>query len=93
MIPVKLVAETMTSQVSKARSGAPGSLETGGACMLDATGSGQMDLVLMESGAQAIRVLHRGDAGKFEDFDAAAAGLKISGHAVACAVGISTRTI
>ena len=29
---------------------------TGGACMLDVTGSGQMDLVLMESGAQAIRV-------------------------------------
>ena len=25
--------------------------------MLDVTGSGQMDLVLMESGAQAIRVL------------------------------------
>ena len=41
----------------------------------------------MQSGAQAIRVLHdRGD-GSFEDWDAAAAGLKASGHAVACAVG------
>ena len=26
--------------------------------MMDATGSGHMDLVLMQSGAQAIRVLH-----------------------------------
>ncbi len=39
--------------------GAVASTETGGACMLDVTGSGQMDLVLMQSGAQAIRVLHR----------------------------------
>ena len=45
-----------------------------------------MDLVLMESGAQAIRVLHRNKGG-FEDVDAAAAGLKASGRAVACAVG------
>ncbi len=55
--------------------------------MLDVTGSGQMDLVLMESGAQAIRVLHRKSDGSFEDVDAAAAGLKASGRAVACAVG------
>jgi len=70
---------------SGAKSGV--STETGGACMLDVTGSGQMDLVLMESGAQAIRVLHRTSHGAFEDVDAAAAGLKVSGHAVACAVG------
>ncbi len=74
MIPVKLVAEALGSQVSKARPGAPGSSETGGACMLDVTGSGQMDLVLMESGKQAIRVLHRGSDGKFADVDVAAAG-------------------
>ena len=61
--------------------------ETGGACMLDVTGSGQMDLVLMSSGAQAIRVLHRGADGAFSDLDAAGAGLSASGHAVACAVG------
>jgi Flp pilus assembly protein TadD len=60
---------------------------TGGACMLDVTGSGQMDLVLMESGAQAIRVLHRTSKGGFEDVDAVVAGLKASGRAVACAVG------
>jgi hypothetical protein len=55
--------------------------------MMDVTGSGSMDLVLMQSGAQAIRVLHNKGNGSYEEFDAAAAGLKASGHAVACAVG------
>jgi tetratricopeptide (TPR) repeat protein len=93
MIPVRLVAEPMISRVSESRPGAPASVpspvdtETGGACMMDATGSGQMDLVLMQNGAQAIRVLHDEGGGKFADWDAEAAGLKASGHAVACAVG------
>ena len=43
---------------------------TGGACMIDATGSGHMDLVLMQSGAQAIRVLHNRGGGRFADWDA-----------------------
>ncbi len=55
--------------------------------MMDATGSGSMDLVLMQSGEQALRVLHRRADGGFEELDADAAGLKVSGHAVACAVG------
>jgi tetratricopeptide (TPR) repeat protein len=61
--------------------------ETGGACMMDVTGSGQMDLVLMQSGPHAIRVLHRRADRAFEDVDTAAAGLSASGHALACAVG------
>jgi len=81
MIPVKLVAQPMVT--GKA---APFTT-TGGACMMDATGSGAMDLVLMQSGEQAIRVLHSKGNGIFEEFDAAAAGLRASGHAVACAVG------
>ncbi len=85
MIAMKMVAE---SQVSKSRPGAPNVVgTTGGACMLDVTGSGQMDLVLMQSGEQAIGILHRGDDGTFEPLDAATAGLKASGRAVACAVG------
>ncbi len=80
MIPVKLVPKAMIDEKDAAA-------ETGGACMLDVTGSGQMDLVLMESGPQAIRVLHRRDNGSFEDVDAVAAGLKVAGRAVACAVG------
>ncbi len=88
MIPVKLAAQSVLSQVPSAAAEGPGAPTlTGGACMMDVTGSGRMDLVLMESGAQAIRVLHANGAGGFVDFDAAAAGLKASGHAVACAVG------
>ena len=79
MIPVKLEAQLLAAK---------GLVKTtGGACMLDVTGSGQMDLVLMADGEQAIRVLHRGADGKFTELDAAAAGLKASGHAVACTVG------
>ncbi len=95
MIPVKLVASPMVSQVSKvgpsdrlrAGSGAPGFTTTGGVCMMDVTGSGNMDLVLMQAGAQAIRVLHNKGDGSFEEWDAAAAGLKASGRGVACAAG------
>ncbi len=80
MIPVHLEAQPLIANEGTGT-------ETGGACMLDVTGSGQMDLVLMQSGAQAIRVLHRRADGSFEDVDAAAASLKTSGNAVACAVG------
>jgi len=55
--------------------------------MMDVTGDGHMDLVLMEAGAQAIRVLHNHGNWQFDDLDAAGIGLKASGHAVACAVG------
>jgi tetratricopeptide (TPR) repeat protein len=88
MIPLKLVAQPMISQVPESGPGLPAAFApTGGACMLDVTGSGQMDLVLMQSGAQALRVLRAKGNGSFEDFDASAAGLKANGHAVACAVG------
>ncbi len=80
MIPVKLVAQAMISATVKSN-------ETGGACMMDVTGSGQMDLVLMQAGEQAIGVLHRKADGSFEQVDAESAGLKAQGHAVACAVG------
>jgi tetratricopeptide (TPR) repeat protein len=89
MIPVKMVAQVLDSQVRKSRPGAPGVkwTTTGGACSLDVAGTGSMDLVLMQSGAQAIRVLHNKGNGSYEEFDVAAAGLKALGHAVACAVG------
>jgi tetratricopeptide (TPR) repeat protein len=80
MIPVHLEARPIIMNESAGT-------ETGGACMLDVTGSGQMDLVLMQSGPQAIRILHRRADGVFEDLDAAPAGLTASGRAVACAVG------
>jgi tetratricopeptide (TPR) repeat protein len=81
MIPVKLIAEPMTPSTS-----ASAWTTTGGACMMDATGSGSMDLILTQSGPQAIRILHPA-GGKYEDIDVAQAGLNIAGHAVACTVG------
>ncbi|MGC1461341.1 MAG: FG-GAP-like repeat-containing protein [Terracidiphilus sp.] len=87
MIPVRLIAEPMLAERQGAGKQAASFVGSGGACMMDVTGSGQMDLVLMQTGAQAIRVLHRGADGHFEQLDASAAGLKAEGHAVACAVG------
>ncbi len=66
----------MVTNVGPKISPAPGFTTTGGACMMDVTGSGNMDLVLMQAGAQAIRVLHNKGDGSYEEFDAAAAGLK-----------------
>jgi hypothetical protein len=108
MIPVRLVAQPLVSQVRKSGPpphgrrpvrgdpgpGAPSSdvksvewPTAGGACMMDVTGEGRMDLVLMQTGAQAIRVLHSKGDGSFEEWNAEAAGLKAQGRAVACAVG------
>jgi len=83
MLPVKLSVQPLFTPAAKF----PAFTTTGGACMIDASGSGQMDLVLMQSGPQAIRVLHATRDGSFTDWDAASAGLKASGHAVSCAVG------
>jgi tetratricopeptide (TPR) repeat protein len=87
MIPVKLVAQSMIPPAHGAASAAAAFSTTGGACMMDVTASGGMDLLLMQSGTQAIRILHRRNDGQFEELDAAAAGLKADGRAVACAVG------
>ena len=82
MIPVRLVAELMVPGAAES-----GFTTTGGACMMDATGSGGMDLVLMQSGPQAIGILQRRGDGSYEELDAQAMGLKAAGRAVACAVG------
>jgi tetratricopeptide (TPR) repeat protein len=84
MIPVRLVAQPI---VTPGPEGSASWTTTGGACMIDATGSGQMDLVLMQSGDQAIRVVHNLGGGSFEELDATSMGLKAGGEAVACAVG------
>ncbi len=80
MIPVKLEPHAIADDA--ALKGA-----TGGACMIDATGAGQMDLVLMADGEKAIRVYHREKDGQFVELNEAAIGLQASGDAVACAVG------
>jgi tetratricopeptide (TPR) repeat protein len=90
MIAVHLMAQQIVSKETENPAAALASVPyttTGGACMLDVTGDGHMDLVLTQTGAQAIRVQHNRGDGRFEEMDAAAAGLKAHGHAVACAVG------
>jgi tetratricopeptide (TPR) repeat protein len=89
MIPVRLEAQPLLAAKPHALGAGKAfvSPTTGGACMMDATGDGHMDLVLMVNGTQAIRVLHAHGDGTFEEWDATAAGLKASGHAIACAVG------
>lgn len=89
MIPVKLLAQPLLAPKPHALGTGKAfvSPTTGGACMLDVTGGGQMDLVLLTEGEQAVRVLHAKGDGSFEELDAAAAGLKAKGRAVACAVG------
>ena len=82
MIPVKLNAEPMAPSPT-----ASAWATTGGACMMDVTGSGNMDLILMQNGPQAIRILHPAGNGRFEDVDVAQAGLNIAGRGVGCAVG------
>ena len=92
LLPENVGAPSLAADAAKQGSAKGGSESgqwptTGGACMMDVTGSGHMDLVLMQNGPHAIRVLHSNGDGTFADFDADAAGLKAAGHAVACAVG------
>ncbi len=82
MIPVRFTEQTFGAT---AQAGAAAS--SGGVCMMDVDGDGRYDLVLMESGASAIRILRSKGDGGFEAFDAERAGLKVRGHAVSCAVG------
>ena len=73
MIPVRLVAQPMEA---RGPSSSASWTTTGGACMIDAMGSGQMDLVLMQSGDQAIRVLHNRGDGNFEELGCRSHGAK-----------------
>ena len=84
MIPVKLVETALHIPLAGVEWRWP---TTGGACMMDVTGDGHMDLVLMQSGDEAIRVVQNGGNWHFGGLDAGEVGLKASGHAVACAVG------
>jgi len=60
---------------------------TGGACMLDVSGKGTPDLVLMRNGLQAIEVLHRAEGGHFTELAPTTTGLTAKGNGIACAVG------
>jgi Flp pilus assembly protein TadD len=85
MIPVRFSEQAMLPASSVPSKDAQ--KNSGGACMIDVDGDGIYDLVLMQSGSSAIRILRSHGDGTFEPFSAESAGLKVSGHAVSCAVG------
>ena len=81
MIPVQFKAVKLPPQEASGKS------ISGGACMIDADGDGIYDLVLMQSGAAAIRILRSNGKGSLEPYDASKAGLSVSGQGVSCAAG------
>jgi tetratricopeptide (TPR) repeat protein len=85
MIPVTFTLQSMAPASSP--SNHQETANSGGACVLDVDGDGIYDLVLMQSGPSAIRVLRNKGDGSFESLAPEATGLKASGHAVSCAVG------
>ena len=82
MIPIHFVEQPIVTGPA-----AGAAMSSGGVCMMDVDGDGIYDLVLMQSGPSAIRILRSHGDGSFEPFSADQAGLKASGHAVSCAVG------
>jgi tetratricopeptide (TPR) repeat protein len=59
----------------------------GGACIIDLEGTGQKDVVTMQSGANAIQAYRIAHDGTSTTIDAKATGLALSGKGIACAVG------
>ena len=86
MIPVHFVEQAMLASPPAVTRSDPQN-DSGGACMIDIDGDGIYDLVLMQSGPAAIRVLRSHGDGRFEPYSAEDAGLKASGRALSCAVG------
>ncbi len=84
MIPVKFTEQPLVKSRAATKKGVPSS---GGSCMLDVDGDGLYDLVLMESGQSAVRVLRNRGDGSFEELAAEKAGMSVSGTALSCAAG------
>lgn len=85
MIPIHFSAQSLDSAYSAGQKG--DSNKSGGACMMDVDGDGKYDLLLMESGQLALRILRSHGDGTFEPLAAESIGLALRGHAVSCAVG------
>ena len=83
MIPVTFVAVPVAApSTPKAATGTGG-----GICMLDVTGSGRSDLVVMQSGDHAVRVYHNVGEGNWKELPPRQTGLDASGDGISCAVG------
>ncbi len=86
MIPVVFVEQPIgrpAMSSPEATSDKPG----GGICMLDVTGSGHFDLVVMSTGEHAVHVYHSAGDGKWNELPPKQTGLDASGDGIACAVG------
>jgi tetratricopeptide (TPR) repeat protein len=83
MIPVTFVAQPLAAPAASE----PASRQGGGICMLDVTGDGHLDLVVMGSGEHAIRVYHNVGAVNWKELPGRQTGLEASGTGIACAVG------
>lgn len=59
----------------------------GPVCILDSTGSGVEDILLLGRAPHALTILHPEGANKFSPIDPATLGIKLSGNALACAIG------
>jgi tetratricopeptide (TPR) repeat protein len=79
MIPVSFVAQSIAS-ASKAES-------SGGMCMLDVNGDGKADLIVLQSGASAVRVFLNEGKDHFKEAAASDFGISLKGKGVSCAVG------
>jgi Flp pilus assembly protein TadD len=84
MIPVRFRELPLGTSSPAEKHDGPAS---GGACMIDVDGDGIYDLVLMENGPSAVRILRGHGDGSFEPLSAGKAGLALSGHGVSCTVG------
>jgi Flp pilus assembly protein TadD len=85
MIPV-----TFSRSWESSNDGAPrtdAATHTNGACLIDVEGGGRASLLMMGSGASAVRMFRNTGAGGFELVEPAQTGLEVSGEGKACAVG------
>ena len=83
MIPVTFVAQPVATPTASEAANGPG----GGICMLDVTGEGHFDLVVMGGGQHAIRVYHNVGGGKWKELPPQRTGLDAGGTGISCAVG------
>ena len=86
MIPVRFTEQLLVHGAAVGEKKA-GTEVSGGSCMLDVDGDGLYDLVLMESGPSAVRVLRNRGDGSFEELGVDKLGLSVAGMALSCAVG------
>lgn len=83
MIPVTFAVHSIGTTTATS----PAANKSGGMCMLDVTGDGRYDLVVMGDGAHAIHVYRDTLKGSWSELPPQQTGLEASGTGVSCAVG------